>query len=119
MRASGGLLLALASAALLGACGPFGKALIEAGLPPAPAVWIRIAGSAVVLLPVAVLTGRLRWSVVAAHRPALLAYGLLAVAGVQGFYYLAVARLPVGIALLLEYLAPVLIVLWVRFVRRA
>ncbi len=31
---------------------------------------------------------------------------------------MAITRLPLGIALLLEYLAPVLVVLWVRFVRR-
>jgi drug/metabolite transporter (DMT)-like permease len=47
--------------------------------------------------------------------------GFLAVAGIVGiglvqwFYLVAIRRLDVGIALLLEYLAPVLVALWVRF----
>ncbi|GGM37158.1 membrane protein [Longimycelium tulufanense] len=117
--ARSGLVLALLSAGFLGASGPFGKALITAGMSPVQAVWVRIAGSALVLVPVVVLLGRASWDVVRRNLPALVLYGLLAVAGVQGFYFLAVSRIPVGVALLLEYLAPVLIVLWVRFVRRS
>jgi drug/metabolite transporter (DMT)-like permease len=37
---------------------------------------------------------------------------------VQWTYNVAINRLPLGIALLLEYLGPVLVVLWVRFARR-
>jgi drug/metabolite transporter (DMT)-like permease len=44
--------------------------------------------------------------------------GLLGFAGVQWTYNVAINRLPLGIALLLEYLGPVLVVLWVRVVRR-
>jgi hypothetical protein len=43
--------------------------------------------------------------------------GIVGIGLVQWFYFVAIARLPVGIALLLEYLAPVLVALWVRFVR--
>ncbi len=53
------------------------------------------------------------------RRPALLAgFGLLAVAGVQACYFAALSRIPVGVALLVEYLAPALVLGWVRFVRR-
>lgn len=45
------------------------------------------------------------------------ALGLVGVTGVQWTYNVAINRLPLGIALLLEYLGPVLVVLWVRFVR--
>ncbi len=38
--------------------------------------------------------------------------GLAGVAAVQGTYYYAIARLGVGLAILLQYLAPALIVLW-------
>ena len=38
--------------------------------------------------------------------------GLAGVAAVQGTYYHAIARLGVGLAILLQYLAPALIVLW-------
>jgi drug/metabolite transporter (DMT)-like permease len=44
------------------------------------------------------------------------AYGIFAVAGAQLFYFLAVGHLDVGIALLIEYIAPIAVVgyLWVR-----
>lgn len=53
------------------------------------------------------------------RRPALLAgFGLLAVAGVQACYFAALSRIPVGVALLIEYLAPALVLGWVRFVQK-
>lgn len=45
--------------------------------------------------------------------PAVAAYGALAVAGAQLCYFQAIERLPVGVALLLEYLGIILVVLWV------
>jgi drug/metabolite transporter (DMT)-like permease len=53
-----------------------------------------------------------------AELPVLAGYGLLGVAGVQLLYFVAAGRIPVGIAILLEFVSPVLIALWVRFVRR-
>ena len=40
----------------------------------------------------------------------IVAFGVVAVAGTQLCYFAAVERLPVGIALLIEYLGPVLLV---------
>ncbi len=34
----------------------------------------------------------------------------------QWFYFLAIHRLAIGVALLIEYLAPLLVALWARFV---
>lgn len=50
-------------------------------------------------------------------RRLLLLHGLVGVAGVQWAYFIALDRLPVGMALLLEYLAPLLVALWARFVQ--
>jgi drug/metabolite transporter (DMT)-like permease len=47
--------------------------------------------------------------------PHLIVFGVCGVALVQLLYFLAIRRLPVGVALLLEYLAPLLVALWVRF----
>ncbi|MFE0515410.1 DMT family transporter [Streptomyces sp. NPDC058964] len=109
-----GLGLALASALAFGGSGVAAKPLIEAGLDPLHVVWLRVAGAALVMLPLAVRhRGLLR------RRPALLAgFGLLAVAGVQACYFAAISRIPVGVALLVEYLAPALVLGWVRFVQR-
>ncbi|MFF5498758.1 DMT family transporter [Streptomyces aquilus] len=109
-----GLGLALASAVAFGGSGVAAKPLIEAGLDPLHVVWLRVAGAALVMLPLAV-----RHRALLRRRPALLAgFGLLGVAGVQAFYFASISRLPVGVALLIEYLAPALVLGWVRFVQR-
>ena len=46
------------------------------------------------------------------------AYGLVSLAANQVVFSMSLSGLSVGVALLLEYLAPVLVALWVRFVRR-
>ncbi|MFE2460406.1 DMT family transporter [Streptomyces sp. NPDC059402] len=109
-----GLGLALVSAVAFGGSGVAAKPLIEAGLDPLHVVWLRVAGAALVMLPLAV-----RHRALLRRRPALVAgYGLLAVAGVQACYFAAISRIPVGVALLVEYLAPALVLGWVRFVQR-
>lgn len=109
-----GLGLALVSALAFGGSGVAAKPLIEAGLDPLHVVWLRAAGAALVMLPVAV-----RHRGLPRRRPALLAgFGLLAVAGVQACYFAALSRIPVGVALLIEYLAPAMVLGWVRFVQR-
>lgn len=106
--------LALVSALAFGGSGVAAKPLIEAGLDPLDVVWLRVTGAALVLLPVA-----WRHRALVVRRPALLAgFGLLAVAGVQACYFAAISRIPVGVALLVEYLAPALVLGWVRFVQR-
>ncbi|MEU6680088.1 EamA family transporter [Streptomyces sp. NPDC046853] len=109
-----GLGLALVSAVAFGGSGVAAKPLIEAGLDPLHVVWLRVAGAALVMLPVA-----WRHRGLLLRRPALLlGFGLLAVAGVQACYFAAISRIPVGVALLVEYLAPALVLGWVRFVQR-
>ncbi|MFF1448891.1 DMT family transporter [Streptomyces sp. NPDC058274] len=109
-----GLGIALVSAVAFGGSGVAAKPLIEAGLDPLHVVWLRVAGAALVMLPLAV-----RHRSLVRRRPALLAgYGLLAVAGVQACYFASISRIPVGVALLVEYLAPALVLGWVRFVQR-
>ncbi|MBX9364903.1 DMT family transporter [Streptomyces massasporeus] len=109
-----GLGLALVSAVAFGGSGVAAKPLIEAGLDPLHVVWLRVAGAALAMLPLAV-----RHRALLRRRPGLLAgFGLLAVAGVQACYFAALSRIPVGVALLIEYLAPALVLGWVRFVQK-
>lgn len=109
-----GLALALVSAFAFGGSGVAAKPLIEAGIAPMHVVWLRVAGAALVLLPAAI-----RHREVLRRRPALLAaFGVIAVASVQACYFAAISRIPVGVALLIEYLGPALVLGWVRFVQR-
>jgi drug/metabolite transporter (DMT)-like permease len=48
--------------------------------------------------------------------PFLVAFGILGLALVQWTYFAAIERLDIGIALLIQYTAPLMIALWVRFV---
>jgi drug/metabolite transporter (DMT)-like permease len=45
-------------------------------------------------------------------------FGVAGVAGCQACYFVAAARLPVGVAILLEYTGPVMVVAWMRLVQR-
>ncbi|MFI6446195.1 EamA family transporter [Kitasatospora sp. NPDC050543] len=109
-----GLTLALVSAIAFGGSGTAAKPLIEAGLSPLHVVWLRVTGAAVVLLPLAY-----KHRAAVLQRPGLLlGFGLLAVAGVQACYFAAISRIPVGVALLIEYLGPPLLIAYVKFVQR-
>lgn len=114
------MLVALASAAAFGAAGPFAKMLFVVGWSPAAAVTMRIGIAVLVLAIPTVRELRGRWHVLRTNMRAVLLYGLFGVAGCQLAYFIAVEHLSVGVALLLEYLSPTLLVLlaWAR-TRRA
>lgn len=108
----------LISWVLFASSGPVAKAVMTAGWSPAAVTTVRITLAALLLAPaVAVFRPRaLRFR--NADLLLLLGYGLLGVAGVQLFFFLAVSRVPVGVAMVLVNLAPALVALWVRVVRR-
>jgi drug/metabolite transporter (DMT)-like permease len=107
-----GLSFAIASALSFALSGPLAKALMDAGWSPTAAVTARMAGGAVVMAVFATVV-KPDWIREAfAHRKTVIAYGIVPVAGAQLCYYNAVGHLSVGVALLLEYTAPLLVVGW-------
>lgn len=110
-----GIALILIASVCFGVSGALAKPLIDAGLTALQVTWIRIAGMTVVIVLAALPVLR-RAS--GAPLLGLLGFGLTAIAGVQAFYFMAVERLPVGIALLLEFTGPILVVAWIKWVRR-
>lgn len=119
-RGSLGLVLAFASAVAFGTSGSLAASLIAIGWTPGAAVTARIVVAALILTAPAVVQLRGRWTALARSWPVIALYGLLAVAGAQLFYFNAVQRLPVGVALLLEYSGIILVVgwMWVRHAQR-
>lgn len=107
-----GLAFALLSASSFGLSGPLARGLQDGGWSPGAAVAVRILLAALVLLLPALVALRGRWSLLRRNAGLIVAYGLVAVAGCQLAFFTAVARLPVGVALLVEYTAPVAIVVW-------
>jgi drug/metabolite transporter (DMT)-like permease len=112
-----GVVFASTASFLFALNGSVSKTVLESGLSSLRLVQLRSVGAALCLLvAVAVIRpGSLR---VGRRELAFLAgAGVVGIGLVQFLYFVAIGRLPVGIALLLEYLAPVLVVVWVRFVR--
>lgn len=111
-RLASGFGLAVLSAASFGLSGSLARGLMDAGWSAAAAVAVRVLLAAAVLVPVAIRQLRGRWSLLRRSLPLITAFGLVAVAGCQLAYFNAVAHMEVGVALLIEYTAPVAVVLW-------
>lgn len=105
-----GLLIGLIASIAFGSSGAFVKPLLEAGWSPAAAVAVRTLIAAIVLTPFAVRALHGKWGAVWAARWRILAMALVGVSGTQLVYFMAIERMPVGSAILIEYLAPVLLV---------
>ena len=105
-----GLIIAVIAAASFGASGAFIKPLLEAGWSPAAAVTVRVLVGGVVLAPFALFSLRGKWSALWRGRWRVLGMAGIGVAGTQLAYFAAIQRIPVGTAILLEYIAPLLLV---------
>jgi drug/metabolite transporter (DMT)-like permease len=112
-----GLGFALASATSFGLSGSLARGLMDAGWSSAAAVSVRILLAAVVLAPLAVVQLRGRWDLLRRNLPLVGVYGLFAVAGCQLAFFNAVERMPVGVALLIEYMSPVAVIAWLWLTR--
>jgi drug/metabolite transporter (DMT)-like permease len=107
-----GLVFAVASAFTFGSSGPFAKSLMEAGWTPTAAVTARLAGGALLMAIFATIVKPDWFREALQHARTVVPYGLIPIAGAQLCYFNAVAHLSVGVALLLEYTAPILVVGW-------
>ncbi|MFB7842973.1 DMT family transporter [Microbacterium sp. NPDC056052] len=114
-RAAGmrsGLVFALAAALSFGMSGAWARGLMDAGWSPGAAVTVRMWVAALVLLVPTLLALRGRWGTVRKNAGMIVVYGLLAVTAAQLCFFQAVAVMDVGLALLIEYTAPIAVVLW-------
>ena len=107
-----GLPLAIGAAFAFGMSGAWARGLIDAGWTPGAAVTVRVWVAALVLLVPTILSLRGRWGVLKKNAGMVAAYGLLAVTATQLCYFQAVAVMDVGLALLIEYTAPIAVILW-------
>ena len=111
-RAGTGLVLAFASASSFGLSGVLARGLLDTGWSAGAAVTVRTVIAAVVLIVPGALALRGRWRLVRDNAGLITVYGISAVAGAQLCYFYAVTYMQVSVALLLEYTAPVAVVLW-------
>src|SRR6478609_11429079 len=111
-----GLIMAVSSALAFSSSGPFIKPLLESGWSLGSALLVRMGVAGLVLAPALVMAIRRERGFIRRHWRIILGFGLTAVAGCQIFFFAAMQRMPVAVALLIQYLAPVLLVglAWVR-----
>ena len=90
------------------------KDVFTAGITPSELAEFRALFSLPVLAAALALFGRRHLRVRAADLPLLALFGALGIAAVNGTYYEAIARLPLGVALAIQYTAPLLLLVVAR-----
>lgn len=109
---AGGVVAGLIGAASFATSGPMVKPLLAAGWTPGAAITVRLSLGALLLVVPTLLAVRGRLSRVWAEWRVVVPFGLVGVAGGCTLFYLAVDRLSVAVALLVEYTGPLLLIGW-------
>jgi drug/metabolite transporter (DMT)-like permease len=104
------------AATLFGFNGSVAKVALASGLSSLRLTEARCAGAAIGLTIVVLLRSPRALRVNPRELARLAVFGVVGVALVQLFYFLAIHRLPIGIALLIQYLGPLLVAIWARTV---
>jgi drug/metabolite transporter (DMT)-like permease len=108
--------MVLAAATLFAVNGVVSKVILATGLSSLRLTEVRLTGAALGLVAVLLLARPASLRVRPGDLPFLAAFGIGGLALVQWLYFFAIHRLELGIALLIQYLAPLLVALWARFV---
>jgi drug/metabolite transporter (DMT)-like permease len=106
------------AATLFAVNGVVSKVILESGLSSFRLAQARCTGALVALALVVFAVARPTLRVGMRELPLLVAFGVAGLAAVQWFFFVAIHRLPLGIALLIQYIAPLLVALWARFALR-
>ena len=104
------------AAALFAVNGTVSKVVLASGLSSLRLAQIRLTGAALALLALLAVARPAALRLRRNELPFLAVFGICGVALVQWLYFASIDRLPIGIALLLQYLAPLIVALWARFV---
>jgi drug/metabolite transporter (DMT)-like permease len=115
-----GVGMVVLSGALFAINGTVSKLVLRAGIDAPQLTLLRAAGAflGLLLLSLLIRPGPVRLRATRRELPLLAAYGLSGFFLVPMLYFVAISRMPVGIALLFEYTAPLLVALWARFGQR-
>jgi drug/metabolite transporter (DMT)-like permease len=110
-----GYVMVWTAAALFAVNGTVSKVVLESGLSSQRLAQVRSTGALVCLLLTLALVARHTLRITRRELPFLVAFGVAGVAFVQWFYFLSIHRLPIGVALLIQYIGPLLVAIWARF----
>ncbi len=117
-RPARGYVLYLLAATLFAVNGTVSKSILLTDIDPARLSQLRVTAAFLILLVVVALTRPETLRIRRSEVWVLLAYGILGVAMTQYCYFVAIELLPVGVALLIEFTAPIMVALWFHFALR-
>ena len=109
-----GYVLVAAGAAMFALNGNLGRFLLDDGLGADRLSQLRALGSLAILVAVVGLVRRPLLRVRREDLPELAFLGIFGLAIVHATYFFAISRLDIGVAVTIQYLAPVLLLLWLR-----
>ena len=107
-----GYAMVISAALLFALNGTVSKVVLQSGISSLELTQVRATGAFLGFALVLLLTRRESLRLTRRELPYLLAFGIAGVALVQWLYFVAIGRLPIGIALLIQYIGPILIALW-------
>ena len=107
----------LTAATLWSINGVVAKIILEHGIPWYRLSELRVTAACLVLVVWVSLRNRPALRLRRSEILPLLGYGILGIAATQTLYLVALQRMPISIALLLEFTAPIMVALYVKFVR--
>ena len=111
-----GYAMVMGAATLFAINGTVSKVVLESGVTSLRLTQARCAGALVGLGLFVLLTRPASLRTDRRELAFLAVFGVCGVALVQLFYFAAIARLEIGVSLLIQYTAPLLVALWARFV---
>ena len=110
-----GYLLAAVAALMFAINGSLARYLLDDGISPAHLSQLRVTVAFVLLAGTLVLVDRRRLRIARADVLRMAWLGLAGVAIVQFSYFLAIDRLPISVALVIQFTGPLMVLLWLRF----
>ena len=112
-----GYAMVLTAATLWALNGTVSKVILQSGdVSSERLTQVRATGAFVLLFAVLVVWRRRTLRLTLRELPFLAAFGVVGLAFVAWFYFVAIERLEIGVALLIQYVAPVLVALYARYV---
>ena len=113
-----GYLLLILGVSLFAFNASVAKLVMQAALDAPELTAIRITGAFLFLLPIAYFRARPYLKVSRKEIPKFIGFGVLGLTMTQFLYFAALERIEVGLAIIIEYLSPIIVALYLRFWRK-
>jgi drug/metabolite transporter (DMT)-like permease len=111
-RPAVGYAMIISAALLFALNGTVSKVVLQSGVSSLELTQVRATGAFLGFALILAFSRRESLRLTRRELPYLVVFGIAGVALVQWLYFVSIGRLPIGIALLIEYLAPILIAIW-------